>query len=58
MMLRTLLARLFFVVCFGFDALEHALADRLAEFAVFVVVLVVMAMIPFDVIIIDTDSGV
>jgi hypothetical protein len=54
MMLRTLLARLFFVVCFGFDALEHALA----EFAVFVVVLVVMAMIPFDVIIIDTDSGV
>jgi hypothetical protein len=54
-MLRILLAQIFFVVCFGFDALEHALAVLLA---VVLVVLVVMATIPFDFIIIDTDSGV
>jgi hypothetical protein len=62
-MLRILLARIFFVVCFGFDALEHAVVVLLDEFALLavvlvVVVLVVMATIPFDVIIIDTDSGV
>jgi hypothetical protein len=57
-MLRILLARIFFVVCFGFDALEDALVVLLAELAVVLVVLVVMATIPFDFIIIDTDSGV
>ena len=60
-MLRILLAPIFFVVCFGFDALEHAvvvLLDEFALLAVVLVVLVVMATIPFDFIIIDTDSGV
>jgi hypothetical protein len=51
MMLHFLLVLLFVVVCS--DALENALV-----LAVLAVVLVATAMVPFDFIIIDTDSGV